>query len=697
MFQLNLKSISMALAGVSLFAIAAHSAGSNDFFSRAAAQFREKSYNDSFTLAQKSSESGQRTFLMGVSALRAAKYDAALPLLKEAEQKLPLLGDYAALYQAESQLKLKNYVEAAAKAYSVGKNYPSSQLIRRADKLYVDVFIAAGDYKGALAVCQKFVEKYPSGADSVDVLFQTARSREETGDSSGAALVYRSIWLNNPASVQAKRSGERLKELEKAGIKVAGYTAEELIRRASTLYSQNEFSQSLQILQSISLNGQPASVVARVDLRTGMAQFKLRNWKAAEKSLARAAASSLPAVQSEARFWQAKSLDRQDLDEPAFALFMGLVAEGKKQSFADDALLEAAAIRKGMGRYLEAAKLYEQVATGFPGSKLMQKAAWGGAWCRYLAGDFVVAAESFRSLTRDEAFREKALYWYARSLENNGNIEAANIFNMVQDEYPSGFYATWYRESSGIKDTREQIGSREMLIDGQLPSTFDKARLLAAMGMLEEARSEMAAARKKAGDKKTLFPGLAKQYLEMTDYGSAIYLFLQNRPVKWDTASLPLWTAGYPMPYKALVAKYAGANNLSEGLIHALMRAESSFSPAVKSPVGAVGLMQLMPATAKETSREKGKFDVTRLIVPEYNIKLGTKHFRDLMKSYDNDVTYSLAAYNAGARAVERWRKNMKGLKKDEFIENIPYQETRDYVKKIHASAAIYRQLYGLR
>jgi len=268
---------------------------------------------------------------------------------------------------------------------------------------------------------------------------------------------------------------------------------------------------------------------------------------------------------------------------------------------------------------------------------------------------------------------------------------------MVQEEYPSGFYATWYRESRGIKDSREQIGNRELQIDAQLPSIFDKARLLSALGMLEEARSEMTAARKKAGDKKTLFPGLAKQYLEMTDYSAAINLFLQNRPVQWDTSSLPLWTAGYPMPYKALVTKYAGANNLSEGLMHALMRAESSFSPAVKSPVGAVGLMQLMPATAKETSREKGKFDVSRLVVPEYNIKLGTKHFRDLMKSYDNDVTYSLAAYNAGARAVERWRKNMKGLKKDEFIENIPYQETRDYVKKIHASAAIYRQLYGLR
>ena len=215
--------------------------------------------------------------------------------------------------------------------------------------------------------------------------------------------------------------------------------------------------------------------------------------------------------------------------------------------------------------------------------------------------------------------------------------------------------------------------------------------------MVAESRSEMAAARKKAGDKKSTFPGLARTYLEMKDYSSAIVLFLQNRPVKWDTAGLPLWSAGYPLVYGAPVARYTTANALSEGLIYALMRAESGFSPAIKSPAGAIGLMQLMPATARATAHEDETFSPQRLVIPDYNIKLGTRHFRDLMKGYDGDVIYSIAAYNAGATAVARWRKGFKGLKKDEFIESIPYQDTRDYVKKVYASAATYRQLYGLK
>ena len=107
--------------------------------------------------------------------------------------------------------------------------------------------------------------------------------------------------------------------------------------------------------------------------------------------------------------------------------------------------------------------------------------------------------------------------------------------------------------------------------------------------------------------------------------------------------------------------------------------------------------MQLMPATAKATDSENSAFNSQRLVVPDYNIKLGTRYFRDLMKEYDGDVIYAIAAYNAGPIAVNRWRKVMKALKKDEFIESIPYQETREYVKKVYASAAIYRQLYGLK
>jgi len=685
------------LTGLSICLFAAISSRADDPISQAAAQFRKKDYNNAFTMAKKCVESPHRSFLLGTAAMRLGREDEALPLLAEAEHKLPLVADYAALYQAEILLKQKRYAEAAAKGLAVARIYPGSMLVRRAEKLAADSLFGAGDYKGALKAYTAFVEKYAAGGDSVDALFQSARSREGINDKEGAAQVYRSVWLNNPSSAQAKQSRERLADLEKAGVKIPGFAPDELFRRASNLYTRNEFTAALKALSTIPTDGQPPGFASRVDLRTGMTHYRLRNFMLAEKCFLRAVASPVPDVSSEARFWRAKSLERQDQDAQAYAIYMELVGEGKGQQFADEALIEAAGLRKNMGSFAEAARLFEQLSKGFPESKFLSRAVWEASWCRYLAGDYIAAAESFKAQLKDYDMREKALYWLARALENTANADAAVYYHQLLDEYPAGFYATWYRDRQRIADLRQPLGSRNAMAELPLLSGFEKPRLLAALGMVEEARTEMAAARKRIGDRKMSFPGLARLYLEIGDYGSAIALFLENRPIKWESASLPLWTAGYPVAYTEQIRQQAAANDLSEGLVFALVRAESSFSPTIKSGAGAIGLMQLMPATARQTAGEKGHFDPQRLASPDCNLELGTRHLRGLLKGFDGDVVYSIAAYNAGATAVERWKKSFKGLKKDEFIENIPYRETREYVKKVYASAATYRQLYGIR
>jgi len=94
---------------------------------------------------------------------------------------------------------------------------------------------------------------------------------------------------------------------------------------------------------------------------------------------------------------------------------------------------------------------------------------------------------------------------------------------------------------------------------------------------------------------------------------------------------------------------------------------------------------------------DKSAFDPQMLLDPHFNIRLGTRHLKDLLKSYDGDMISAVAAYNAGSNAVNRWKRNLAGMDKDEFIESIPYQETRDYVKKVYASVSNYRKLYGIR
>jgi soluble lytic murein transglycosylase len=183
----------------------------------------------------------------------------------------------------------------------------------------------------------------------------------------------------------------------------------------------------------------------------------------------------------------------------------------------------------------------------------------------------------------------------------------------------------------------------------------------------------------------------------MDDYRSAMGLFQQGHLVT-DTGNTPsVWAAIYPAGFHELVSRHTANVGLDEGLTYALIRAESNFLPTARSPVGALGLMQLMPATARETARSTGD-DVTspQLTNPEVNIRIGTRHLKDLLIRFNGNIVSAVAAYNAGSTPVRRWRKNFPTLQEDEFIENIPYPETREYVKKVLASREVYRRLYSL-
>ncbi len=687
----------VCMAGSIILACTTVSSLADDFLVRAASSYREKDFGAAYISAGKSSEAALRTFVRGMSSLRLEKFEEAATLLAEAEQKVPTIADYAALYQVEALQKLHRYPAALTKAATIPAAYPSSRTIRRSERLFADIQFEAGDFKGALKSYQTFVEKYPSGSDSIEAAFSAARCREELADTAGALLAYRSLWINNPAAPSAGKAQERITQLERAGFKAAPCLPEELLKRASTLFAHNDFTASLKTLETISTSALAPAITSRIDLRAGMAQFRLKQYKSAEKLFARATTSPLPAIRSEARFWLAKSLDRQDFKERAVTLFLELSAEGKKQEFADDALVEAGQIRRGLGQYAEAARLFEQAAKISTDTKIVSKALWECGWNRYLGNDYVGACESFKSLLGDDALREKALYWLGRSQEKMADPAYPSQFRSLLAEFPAGFYATWYREEKGIKDTREPFGNRNALAELPLPPGFEKVRLLASIGLYDDAKGEMTALRKKIGEKRGQFPTLTRGYLEIQDYNSAIALFMQNRPIAWDRANLPLWVAGYPRAFADLVSPNAAQNGLSEALVYALIRAESGFSPSIKSPVGAIGLMQMMPSTAKLTAKEKGTFNPQRLTVPEYNVRLGTRHLHDLMKEHSGDVIFMAAAYNAGSSALERWKKSFKQLRKDEFIESIPYQETRDYVKKVYASAATYRQLYGVK
>jgi soluble lytic murein transglycosylase len=150
----------------------------------------------------------------------------------------------------------------------------------------------------------------------------------------------------------------------------------------------------------------------------------------------------------------------------------------------------------------------------------------------------------------------------------------------------------------------------------------------------------------------------------------------------------------YPIKYESAIRKYAKKNGLDPHLVMGLIHQESFYNPRTKSSAGAIGLMQLMPATGKELgARVFRSFDVGRLTNPEVNIELGTMHFRYLVDLLGGKTELAIASYNAGQGNVMKWRRAAPSKPMDEFLESIPFAETRNYVKRVTMLSASYARM----
>jgi soluble lytic murein transglycosylase len=158
---------------------------------------------------------------------------------------------------------------------------------------------------------------------------------------------------------------------------------------------------------------------------------------------------------------------------------------------------------------------------------------------------------------------------------------------------------------------------------------------------------------------------------------------------------LPYWRILFPEPWWDTIQAESAKNNLDPYLVAALIRQESEFNPSAISPANAYGLMQLLPAVGKSLAREEGikHFETFQLLDPATNIRLGTRYLRQTLNKFGGVKEYALAAYNAGDERVTDWRSGEHGQDIDEFVESIPFSETRIYVENILRDIATYKAI----
>lgn len=315
-----------------------------------------------------------------------------------------------------------------------------------------------------------------------------------------------------------------------------------------------------------------------------------------------------------------------------------------------------------------------QLIARFPQDKRVAELLWRQGWDAWIGGDKEQAAALWeRAHPTGQEESARLLYWRAKAAEAAGkSAEAESLRSQAARHFPLSYYGL-------------VCGGLHTLSDRSLPHNGENE--LERWGFLTHAKLKYAAQGDFAGALRA-----AELSLRLGQEGDAYNLL---RPwyakLTGEEASREVLPLLWPMPWKAQVEEGAKRFGTSTALTWAVMRQESAFNPLATSWTGAGGLMQLMPGTAKDEERRIGEGILNRYD-PESNIKLGTSHLGWLAKRFST-LREIAAAYNGGSGNVGKWNRAFGDVPPDEWIERIPFEETREYVKKVSANYMIYQNL----
>jgi soluble lytic murein transglycosylase-like protein len=329
---------------------------------------------------------------------------------------------------------------------------------------------------------------------------------------------------------------------------------------------------------------------------------------------------------------------------------------------------------------------------------------WDKAWAAYARGDLNGAMPLLRFIADtygNPNVKRQAEYWYARTIERAGRkADAAATYQRLAVAAYEDVYAS-YSEARGAK--RQAAPSNppapdwSEIAEKSMPPELRLAYELTALTDMKDAQQEI---RKNATRANHLFSdALLADLYNSTGALEPMYRSLRSAfpalaTVEQDAVPPYFLKMYYPLRYQDTIKKYSVRNSVDPFLVMALILQESYFNPRARSRVGAIGLMQLMPATGEELGRQlHGVFKVTRLEDPNTNIEIGTMHLKRIIGVFGGEVRLAIASYNAGEGNVAKWRRAAPHKPMDEFLESIPFPETRNYVKRVTLLRSSYARM----
>jgi soluble lytic murein transglycosylase len=646
----------------------------------------------------------------GVKLIEMDSLAAGLPLVKTAALDGSPLASYARYYAGVALIGLNRPAEAEAELQAISPR-PGGHLRDVVALRMAEAAMARMEPKRAAAI---LVEASREARTTLDeILLRLGAAYEAADDRERATQVYERVYYEFALSESGVEAEAALKRLSPPTAASTSSRAERDLVRAEQLFAARRWAPARDAFAALARagHGEATDLIA---LRIAECDQYLRRNRDA-----RAALESLQGpgpFQAEARYFYLTATRALGDHATYVTLARRLVADHPNSPWAEDTLNNLASHYVGTDDE-EADRVFRELVRRFPRGRYADRAAWRIGWHAYKRERFAEAAATFEAAAAAfprADYRPSWLYWAARAHEQQGNrAPALALYRVTAADYYNSYYGRLStRALSARKETTvEPIVTRERFIGAPSPivPTEQTIRALAAAALYDDALREVEYARRAWGDSPALQATVAwirnQRALQdaapdrFADLRGAITIMRRAYPqfMAAGGESLPedVLRVIFPLDYWPLIKKYSDVYGFDPYLMTALVAQESTFTPDVRSSANAVGLMQLIPPTARRYAVKLGlRYSSQMLTQPETNVRLGMRYFKDLTDRFGG-AHLALAGYNAGENRIVRWVAERPGFEQDEFIDDIPFPETQNYVKRILGTADDYRRLYG--
>jgi soluble lytic murein transglycosylase len=610
---------------------------------------------------------GKTCLIKGKTELESGKYENAIFSLSAAAREFPLLGDYAMLWLSDAYHEAGNHKESLKTIRTLLTKYPRSSLIKKA---------RIKEIKEAEEVSeeniQQLYESYLNDYSSdVEIRYSYAQWLKRNGKTDIAKPVFKDIYIDaGPFSSSA------YSELSPSDI-----TLEDMVKRASNLIQLMDYKGAESALRSAMLkdDGRLKNEILK---GLGLSLFKQKKYLEAAKVYKKA----------DERYWEIRSLYRAGEKEAVNSVLDELLNSGDKRVVS--IIIAVASDKRKDGNIEEAIKILQNIIKKYPTE--CEDALWGLGWTYFLTEEYKKAVDVFTRLY-DTYNDTKYLYWKARSMEASGE-DASNIYQIISGE-KSGMYSimSYARVKASLEKSHmnasQGFSKSTAPVRGIsiVPKNIDRVEALINLGLSQEALSELIHTSKEISSIGELLY-ICSKLQELGDYKHLIRLVGKVPHLE------ELHQFRYPLAYKETIEDLSIKYNIDPFLVLSVVREESRFDPEIKSIAGAIGLMQLMPQTAfrLDSKLKLGIKGTNELVDIKKNLHIGICYLSNLIKEFGS-YTYALAAYNAGEEIVKKWLQNRNYKSVDEFIEDIPYSETRNYTKRVISTFFEYKRFSSMK